>query len=88
MRVPVRRTFRKFRGVMRNSPARLRAALLFLSAFAGFVPCLAATREATPTYVPQVINPDLNGGLLVNGSRVLLLWGSDGVILRSEDGAR
>ena len=35
----------------------------------------------------QVINPELNGGLLVGGSHVLLVWGSDGTILRSEDGA-
>ncbi|MES1262993.1 MAG: hypothetical protein ABUL69_01475, partial [Peristeroidobacter soli] len=43
---------------------------------------------AAPAYAPYVINPELSGGLLVNGSRVLLVWGSDGVILRSEDGAR
>ena len=35
-----------------------------------------------------MINPDLTGGLLVGGSRVLLVWGSDGTILRSEDGVR
>jgi photosystem II stability/assembly factor-like uncharacterized protein len=42
---------------------------------------------AAPTYEAQVINPDLNAGLLVPGSNVLLVWGSDGSILRSEDGA-
>jgi photosystem II stability/assembly factor-like uncharacterized protein len=62
-------------------------ALIFLAALAATSPCTAATHVATPVYVPQVINPELNGGMLVDGSRVLLVWGSDGTILRSEDGA-
>jgi photosystem II stability/assembly factor-like uncharacterized protein len=61
-------------------------ALMVLAALIGAPPCSAAAREPAPAYQAQVINPELNGGLLVNGSRVLLLWGSDGTILRSEDG--
>ena len=34
-----------------------------------------------------MINPDLNAGMRVPGSNVLLVWGSDGSILRSDDGA-
>ena len=48
----------------------------------------AAARPPAPVYSAQVINPELTGGLLVGGSRVLLVWGSDGTILRSEDGVR
>ncbi|MES1263884.1 MAG: hypothetical protein ABUL69_05975, partial [Peristeroidobacter soli] len=73
---------------MASNTARTPAALLFLLVLAGALPCAAIARESAPAYVPQVINPDLNGGLVVGGSRVLLLWGSDGVILRSEDGVR
>src|SRR6187397_2421815 len=73
---------------MANNTARIPAALLVLVALTGPMPCAAAARVSAPTYLPQVINPELHGGLLVSGSRVLLLWGSDGVILRSEDGAR
>jgi len=57
-----------------------------LAALVAVAPCLAATRPAAPTYQAQVINPEINGGLLVSG--VLLVWGSDGTILRSEDGER
>jgi photosystem II stability/assembly factor-like uncharacterized protein len=73
---------------MANSFPRLPVALIFLAVLAGVPAYPGVPREPAPSYVPQVINPELNGGLLVNGSRVLLLWGSDGVILRSEDGVR
>jgi photosystem II stability/assembly factor-like uncharacterized protein len=63
-------------------------ALIFLGASIAAPPCPAAAREPAPAGQAQVINPELTGGLLVDGSRVLLLWGSDGTILRSEDGAR
>ena len=56
--------------------------LLFASSLAGPV----AARVPAPDYLPQVINPDFNGGMLVKGSRALLVWGSDGTILRSDDG--
>lgn len=62
-------------------------ALVLLAALVGVSPSFAATRPPTPTYQAQVINPELNGGLLVNRSNVLLVWGSDGTILRSEDGS-
>jgi photosystem II stability/assembly factor-like uncharacterized protein len=61
---------------------------LFLLALFGGSLCIAATRPSAPTYQPQVINPDITGGLLVHATRVLLVWGSDGTILRSEDGER
>src|SRR5690349_3198307 len=73
---------------MANHSARLPVALAFLAALAGTSMCAEAARVTAPSYEAQVINPELNGGLLVDGSQVLLLWGSDGVILRSEDGAR
>jgi photosystem II stability/assembly factor-like uncharacterized protein len=73
---------------MANNSARPLVALISLFALAGTSVFAPAARISAPIYVPQVVNPDLNGGLLVNGSRVLLLWGSDGVILRSEDGAK
>lgn len=47
--------------------------------------CFAATNPA-PHYLPQAENPDLDGGLLLPGSQVLLVWGSDATILRSDDG--
>ena len=59
---------------------------LALLSLAGVAPGAAAVRAPVPVYEAQVINPDLTGGLLVGGSRVLLVWGSDGTILRSEDG--
>jgi photosystem II stability/assembly factor-like uncharacterized protein len=72
---------------MAASAVLLKRALILFAALAGASPCLAAT-PSPPTYQAQVVNPELNGGLLVNGSRVLLVWGSDGTILRSEDGTR
>ena len=73
---------------MARSVARPAAALILstivLSALATASPCTAATRA--PVYLPQVVNPELTGGLLVGGSRGLLVWGSDATILRSEDG--
>ncbi|HEY6124764.1 MAG TPA: YCF48-related protein [Steroidobacteraceae bacterium] len=62
--------------------------LAFLAALSGVTPGVAATRPPAPVYQAQVINAELTGGLLVGGSQVLLVWGSDGTILRSEDGAR
>ena len=60
---------------------------MVLAALISAAPCIAST-PVPPVYQAQVINPELNGGLLVTGSRVLLVWGSDGTILRSEDGER
>jgi photosystem II stability/assembly factor-like uncharacterized protein len=71
---------------MPGSVALNRLALMIVVAPIAALPCPAATRAPTPTYLAPVINPDLNGGLLVAGSRVLLTWGSDSTILRSEDG--
>lgn len=71
-----------------RNAARSSVALVLLATLIGTPPCLAAARPSAPVYQAQVINPDLNGGLLVSGSRVFLVWGSDGTILRSEDGER
>ena len=73
---------------MAASTVLSRLTLFLLAASFGASPCPAATRPSAPVYQPQVINPEINGGLLVNASRVLLVWGSDGTILRSEDGER
>ena len=73
---------------MAASTVLSRLTLILLAALFGGSPCPAATRPSAPVYQPQVINPEINGGLLVNTSRVLLVWGSDGTILRSEDGER
>jgi photosystem II stability/assembly factor-like uncharacterized protein len=73
---------------MAASTVLSRLTLFLLAALFGGSPCPAATRPSAPVYQPQVINPEINGGLLVNASRVLLVWGSDGTILRSEDGER
>jgi photosystem II stability/assembly factor-like uncharacterized protein len=62
-----------------------RTALLL--ALIGALPCAANASASTPTFIPRAVNPELTGGLLVAGTRVLLTWGSDGTILRSEDGA-
>ena len=70
---------------MTGSLAPNRLALILVAALIGASPCVAATRAPAPAYVAQVINPELTGGLLVSGSRVLLVWGSDGTILRSDD---
>jgi photosystem II stability/assembly factor-like uncharacterized protein len=69
---------------MATDPARIPAALLFLFTLAGA--STDAGAAPAPAYLPEVIYPELTGGLLVNGSHALLVWGSDGVILRSEDG--
>ncbi len=69
----------------RSASPRLLAFVL-LAALPCISPGAPAARQPAPVYQPQVINPDLNGGLLVNGSRTLLVWGSDGTILRSADG--
>lgn len=45
-----------------------------------------AAAAAAPSYVAQVINADITGGLAVPGGDAWLLWGSDATILRSTDG--
>lgn len=42
---------------------------------------------ATPDYSPRVINPKLTGSVFEPNTRTLLLWGTDGVVLYSADGA-
>src|SRR5262245_28940217 len=43
--------------------------------------------DKAPTYSAQVINPALSGGLRVPASNALLVWGTDGSVLRSTDGS-
>jgi photosystem II stability/assembly factor-like uncharacterized protein len=72
------------RGTGRAQLAKLAAALTFIAV----APADAAYPGASaPAYVAEVVNPELAGGLSVPGANALLLWGSDGTILRSEDGA-
>ncbi|MEO8016952.1 MAG: YCF48-related protein [Pseudomonadota bacterium] len=72
---------------MARSAAQPAVALVLLAAFLGSSPFATAARPETPVYQALVINPELTGSLLVSGSRALLVFGSDGTILRSEDGA-
>src|SRR5690242_19949639 len=52
-------------------------------------PALSAAAETprAPAYVPQVINPDLTGGLALPGGAALV-YGTDATILRTDDGRR
>jgi photosystem II stability/assembly factor-like uncharacterized protein len=68
-------------GPMAASTGWSRLSLILLATVSGSPPCTAADQ-------PQAITPNFNGGLLVHSSRVLLVWGSGGTIVRSEDGER
>ncbi len=61
-------------------------ALLPLAAPAS--PARLAARAPLPAYDAQVINPGLTGGLRAGDSDVLIVWGTDGTVLRSDDGRR
>jgi photosystem II stability/assembly factor-like uncharacterized protein len=52
------------------------------------LPAPLLARDAAPRYLPQVINPQLDGALLLPGASALLVHGSDATILRSTDGLR
>ena len=72
-----------------NRPTRFAARIGFvILAFALLPSRPAQPRDAAPVYVAEVVNPELTNSLLVPGSGVLLLAGSDGTILRSTDGVR
>src|SRR5262245_28567675 len=43
-------------------------------------------RDTAPTYLAEVVNPELTTSLVVPRSNVRLLAGTDGTILRSSDG--
>ena len=47
--------------------------------------CAQTPTVATASYTARVVNPDLVGGLRLPHSGVVLLWGSDGSILRSSN---
>lgn len=71
---------------MTCSAATARLAHFLLAALIGASAAHATKRDAAPADLAQAIAPELSGGLIVNGSQVLLVWGSHGTILRSEDG--
>lgn len=47
----------------------------------------ADENKAPPSYSARVINPKLTGSLFEPNSRSLLLWGTDGTVMYSADGA-
>src|SRR5687767_13408149 len=54
--------------------------------------CLPAAISADetkppPSYSARVVNPKLTGSLFEPNSRTLLLWGTDGAVMHSTDGA-
>ncbi|HWK48962.1 MAG TPA: hypothetical protein VNR40_03710, partial [Steroidobacter sp.] len=62
-------------------------ALLFIAI--GCVTVAASAADRAPiNYSARVINPKLTGSLYEPKSRTLLLWGTDGTILRSSDPSR
>jgi photosystem II stability/assembly factor-like uncharacterized protein len=65
---------------------RASARIFLLLAIWAAVPFCEGSVDREPAYAAQVINPDLEGGLLLPGGRTMLLWGSDATILRSTDG--
>ena len=64
------------------------ALLLALLPLAALASPARPAREQLPTYDAQVINPSLTGGLSAGDSNVLIVWGTDGTVLRSDDGRR
>jgi photosystem II stability/assembly factor-like uncharacterized protein len=48
----------------------------------------AEPREPRAEYKAEVVNPDFSGGMLLPDGKTLLVWGTDGTLLRSEDGER
>jgi photosystem II stability/assembly factor-like uncharacterized protein len=48
----------------------------------------AERQEPRADYKAEVVNPDFSGGMLLPDGKTLLVWGTDGSLLRSEDGAR
>jgi photosystem II stability/assembly factor-like uncharacterized protein len=54
-----------------------------------FIPAALGADESkpAPSYSARVINPKLTGSLLEPNSRTLLLWGTDGAVMYSTDGA-
>src|SRR5688500_18655459 len=61
-------------------------ALVLACALLGCRP--ATSPVAAPDFDAQVINPQLTRAMLTRGDGSVLLWGSDGSILRSLDGLR
>jgi photosystem II stability/assembly factor-like uncharacterized protein len=44
--------------------------------------------EPPAQYKAEVVNPDFSGGMLLPDAKSLVVWGTDGTLLRSEDGER
>lgn len=74
---------------MNDFKSRTLCAVICLAAALGCLAQSACAPEETraPDYTAQVINPDFHGGMLLPGGKTFLVWGSDGTILRSDDGA-
>jgi photosystem II stability/assembly factor-like uncharacterized protein len=48
----------------------------------------AERREPQAEYKAEVVNPDFSGGMLLPDGKTFLVWGTDGTLLRSEDGSQ
>jgi photosystem II stability/assembly factor-like uncharacterized protein len=71
--------------LMRTGCVRVRALLLTLWISAAQSNEVAIPAPALREYSARVINPKLTGGLYESASKTLLIWGTDGTILRSTD---
>ncbi len=77
------------RGWLRAGP-RLAVVALVAAAFGVASTAEAAPRKDSrqPAYDARVINPDFNGGMMLPAGKTAIVWGSDGTILRCDDGAQ
>lgn len=59
-------------------------------AFGSLAGCTGDAERSEPRaeYKAEVVNPDFSGGMLLPDGRTFLVWGTDGTLLRSEDGDR
>lgn len=59
-------------------------------AFGSLAGCSAGAERSPPPpeFRAEVVNPDFVGGMLLPDGETLLVWGTDGTLLRSEDGDR
>jgi hypothetical protein len=57
-------------------------------AFGALAGCSGHAERSEPRaeYRAEVVNPDFSGGMLLPDGRTLLVWGTDGTLLRSHDG--
>jgi photosystem II stability/assembly factor-like uncharacterized protein len=69
-----------------KSQARRAAQAVFVGFALAACAFAAAARDAPPVYLAEVINPELTTAVAVPRTDVVLLAGTDGTILRSNDG--